>query len=45
MFKIQNAVKSGKMDFKDVPIIYCYKSSCDASHKLEKFLEVWDLQI
>ena len=37
--KLQNAVKNRKLNLKDVPlIIYCYKASCDASHKLEKVL-------
>ena len=37
--KLQQAVKSRKLNLKDVPlIIYCYKSTCDASHKLEKIL-------
>jgi rhodanese-related sulfurtransferase len=37
--KLQQAVMKRKLNLKDVPlIIYCYKSTCDASHKLEKVL-------
>ena len=37
--KLQKAVKNRKLNLKDLPmIIYCYKSTCDASHKLEKVL-------
>ena len=37
--KLQQAVMKRKLNLKDVPLIlYCYKSTCDASHKLEKVL-------
>ena len=38
--KIKKAVESGKLLLKDIPmIIYCYKASCDASHKLAHHLQ------
>ena len=37
--KIQKAVESKKLLLKDIPmILYCYKASCDASHRLAKHL-------
>ena len=38
--KIKKAVESGKLLLKDIPmIVYCYKASCDASHKLAHHLQ------
>ena len=38
--RIKQAVDSGKLLLKDIPmIIYCYKASCDASHRLAKHLQ------
>ena len=37
--KIQKAVTSGKLGLKEIPmILYCYKASCDASHRLAHHL-------